>query len=373
MKGGKLRIKKIEIFRSPLKLREPFIISLGKMLYAGNIIVRLTTNKGLTGFGECSPFASINGETIDTCFAVGRKLAANLIGKDPLDTEGCSELMDKTILGNSSIKSALSTAIFDIASKSAGLPLFAFLGGKNNKKLITDYTISIGDPQKMAHDAEKILGNGFSIIKVKVGRSGHEDIERIKQIRKTIGTAIPIRIDANQGWEKEEAIQTLNALGDYNIQFCEEPIAAWDFMHLPELRKKSPVPVMADESCFDHHDAKRLIDISACGFFNIKLGKSAGFIKALKIVCLAEDNGIKLQIGGFLESRLGFTASAHLALVSDSIMYFDFDSPLMMEKDPVTGGIRYDHGGVISMPDGPGLGASVDDKYLKKLDVTVIK
>ena len=373
MKGDNPGIRQIENYRSPLKLREPFIISLGEMLYAGNIIVRVTTNEGVSGFGECSPFASINGETIDTCYVVGQKLAKNLIGKDPMDTDGCSDLMDKTILGNSSIKSALSTAIFDIAAQFAGLPLFAFLGGDNNKKLITDYTISIDDPQKMALNAEKILENGFSIIKVKVGRDGNRDVERIRLIRQVAGMDIPLRIDANQGWEMTEAIQTLNALGDYNIQFCEEPVPAWDFMQLPELTRKSPVPIMADESCFDHHDAKRLIDISACTLFNIKLGKSAGFTKAMKIVRLAENNGIKMQIGGFLESRLGFTAAAHLALVSKSIEYFDFDSPLMMEKDPVTGGISYDRGGVISMPDGPGLGASVDEEYLKKLDGIVIK
>lgn len=373
MAAGKPNIKQIEIFRSSIKLKEPFIISLGEMLFAENIIVRVTTNEGLIGFGECSPFASINGETIETCFIVGQKLAKNLLGRNPLDTGGCAELMDKAIFANSSIKSAFSIAIFDIASQFSGLPLFTFLGGNNNKQIITDYTISIGDPQKMADDALKIVESGFRIIKAKVGRSGVEDIERIKQIRMAIGIDIPIRIDANQGWEKMEAINTLQALGDYNIQFCEEPIPVWDFMQLPEIRKKSPVQVMADESCFDHHDAKRLIDISACGFFNVKLGKSAGFTKALKIVELAEENGVKMQVGGFLESRIGFTASAHLALVSDSIEYFDFDSPLMMEEDPVIGGITYEKGGAVLLSDTPGLGATVDEKFLKRLEKLLIK
>jgi L-alanine-DL-glutamate epimerase-like enolase superfamily enzyme len=129
---------------------------------------------------------------------------------------------------------------------------------------------------------------------------------------------------------------------------------------------------MADESCFDHRDAKRLIDLSACDSFNIKLGKSSGIFKALKIIHLAEKAKMKLQVGGFLESRLGFTASAHLALTSDHIVHFDFDTPLMFEEDPVTGGITYDQKGVVTLPEKPGLGASLSEDYLRNLKTIFI-
>lgn len=124
---------------------------------------------------------------------------------------------------------------------------------------------------------------------------------------------------------------------------------------------------MADESCCDHHDAKRLIDFEACELFNIKLGKSAGIFTALKIIGLAEKAGIRIQIGGFLESRLGFTASAHLALTSNNIVYFDFDTPLMLTDDPVIGGIQYFENGKIQIPETPGLGAAIDPDFLKTL------
>ena len=99
----------------------------------------------------------------------------------------------------------------------------------------------------------------------------------------------------------------------------KEPIARWNYMELPKVKAQSPIPIMADECCCDHHDAERLIQLKACDYFNIKLGKSGGLFKALKIIHLAEAGGIKLQIGGFLESRLGFTASAHLCLCSNHI------------------------------------------------------
>jgi L-Ala-D/L-Glu epimerase len=367
-----MKISSIEIYQSKIKLKEPFVISLGLLDHAENIIVVIRTDEGITGFGECSPFMTINGESMDTCFIVGQYLAKALKGKDPLNIEACTSAMDAVIYGNASIKSAFDMALYDIAAQHAGLPLYAFLGGNNKKTLITDYTVSIGDPVKMAGDALKIKERGFQIIKVKLGGSKEKDVERIRLIREAIGYDLLLRIDANQGWSTDEAIETLSALTPYNIQHCEEPIPRWNYMELNIVKKRTIIPIMADESCCDHHDAKRLINLNACQYFNVKLGKSAGIFKARKIIQLAEQASIKMQVGGFLESRLGFTAAAHLALTSDNIIHFDFDTPLMFTDDPVTGGICYGDHGAISMPDRNGLGANIDEEYLKGLTKVLI-
>lgn len=368
-----IAIKQIEIYKSPIRLKETFITSLGPMDYAQNVVVVIHTDKNITGFGECSPFMTINGESIDTCFVVAAYLAKILVGKNALHIEACSAAMDKVIYGNSSIKSAFDIALHDIAAQNAELPLYAFLGGKNNKTLITDYTVSIGAPAKMANDALKIKNNGFRFIKVKLGESRETDVERIRLISEAVGPALPLRIDANQGWSTEDAITILNALSIFNIQYCEEPIARWNFMELSKVKAQSPIPIMADECCCDQHDAKRLIGLSACDMFNIKLGKSSGIFKAQKIIRLAEAAGIKMQLGGFLESRLAFTAAAHLALTSDAILHYDFDTPLMFMEDPVIAGITYDNHGLISLPEQNGLGASIDESYLKQLEKKIIK
>jgi len=367
-----LILSHIELYASPIKLKEPFVISLGPLDHAENVVVVLHTKEGLTGFGECSPFLTINGESMGTAMVVGELLAKALKGKDALDVEGCSALMDRIIYGNSSIKSAFDIALHDIAAQYAGLPLYAFLGGKKNKVLQTDYTISLGPIEKMVSDAQRIKDRGFQFIKVKLGGAKEDDIQRIKGIREQVGGEIPIRIDANQGWYPQDAIEILNAIAPYDIQHCEEPIPRWLFMELPAIRKQSPIPIMADESCCDNHDAKRLIDLKACDALNVKLGKSAGIVKALKIIRLAEQANMSIQIGGFLESRLAFTASAHLALCSDHIVYYDFDTPLMFEEDPVLGGIQYLEKGIVTVPDVAGLGASMDEVYLaglKKISV----
>jgi L-alanine-DL-glutamate epimerase-like enolase superfamily enzyme len=173
-----------------------------------------------------------------------------------------------------------------------------------------------------------------------------------------------LRIDANQGWSPEQAILVLNALGDANIQHCEEPIPRWQFMELRRVKEASPIPIMADESCCDHHDAERLIGLDACHRFNIKLGKSGGLFKAKKIIALAEAAGMEVQIGGFLESRLAWTAAAHLAMTSDTVRYCDMDTPLMFTEDPVLGGLNYGARGTITVPPALGLGASIGPAYL---------
>ena len=371
MAKKKLQVKSIGIYKLMIPLKEPFVISLGAQHNAESIIVVIKTDDH-TGFGECSPYMSINGESLDTCFIVGQYLAQVLKGRDALEIKDCIRAMDKTIYGNNSIKSAFDMALYDIASQHAGVPLFKHLGGKNNKTLVTDYTVSLGGAKKMAEDAAKYKAEGFPVIKVKLGETRHKDAERIHLIREAVGYEIPLRIDANQGWDVKTAIETLKELERYDIQHCEEPIPRWDFMRLRKVRKKSPIPIMADESCCDHHDAERLIDLKACDMINIKLGKSGGLYDALKIISLAEQAKMKMQVGAFMESRLGMTAFAHLALCSDDIMYCDFDTPLMFTEDPVSGGMTYHENGVVKVPEAPGLGAWIEEEYLDRFENIIL-
>lgn len=367
-----LTIQHIELYKLSIPLIEPFITSLGQDDNAENVVVKIITREGITGFGECSPYMPINGESQDTCFIVGQYFAKALKGKDPLQIEEAIRLMDTIIYANTSIKSAFDMALYDIAAQHARLPLYQFIGGTNNKTIITDYTVSIGDPEKMAADAVKIKAQGYPAIKVKLGKHGPTDVERMKAIRAAVGNDIPLRIDANQGWQVQEAIDTLQALAPLHIQHCEEPIARWNYMQLPKVKEQSPIPIMADECCGDDHDAERLIQLKACDYMNIKLGKSGGLFKALKIARLAEAAGLHLQVGAMLESRLAMTAFAHFALCSDNIVHYDFDTALMFAEDPVTGGIVYEKNGVIKLPETIGLGAVINDGWLNRMEKIII-
>jgi L-Ala-D/L-Glu epimerase / N-acetyl-D-glutamate racemase len=360
-----VKIDQIAFYHAQLKLKQPFTTSLSTRTHANNVFVRIRTNEGIIGWGECSPNLHINGETIETCFAVGKLLGQQLIGIDPRNVIAASELMNSLIYGNSSIKSAIDLAVHDIAARAKNQPLYQFLGGSIKKKIYTDYTVSLMSVEKMVADALAVKAKGFPIMKVKLGDNGKKDIQRIKSIREAVGKEITIRIDANQGWGVQEAIDTLNGLAPYNIEYCEEPIARHSFLRLKQVREASPILIMADESCSDHHDAKNLIDLEACDYFNIKLGKSSGLINANKIIQHAEAANMKMQIGGFLESKLLCTANCHLAYTSDQVTFFDFDSPLFIENDPVIGGMQYQSDWEITLPNTPGLGVEVDSQFLK--------
>ena len=367
-----LQITAIEIYKLLIPLKEPFVISLGTQFNADNVLVIIKTNEGIDGYGECSPYMSINGESADTCFIVAQYLAKALKGKNPLNIEDCIIAMDRTIYGNQSIKSAFDMALYDVAAKQAQLPLYKFLGGSKNKIITTDMTVGIGSPEKMANDALRFKEEGFPAIKVKLGQSTELDVARIKAIREAVGPELPLRIDANQGWDVATAITILKALAAYNIEHCEEPIARWNFMQLPLVKKESPIKIMADESCCTQHDAARLAQLHACDYFNIKLGKSGGIFNALKIVEVGVKANIKLQIGSFMESRLATSAFVHFAYCNEAIVHFDLDTPLMMAEDPVQNGLQYKANGIVEIDDTIGIGATIDEAYLQTQQSVII-
>jgi len=365
-------ISQVEIYKLRIPLIEPFITSLAYETHVENVIVVIRTEKGITGFGECSPYMPVNGESIDTCFIVGQYFAKLLKGKDALELKEKLSAMDRLIYANTSIKSAFDIALHDIIGQHKEIPVYKLYGGKNNKELVTDYTVSLDNAEKMAADALKIKNQGYPAIKVKLGESGKKDVERIRMIREAVGDDIPVRIDANQGWNVKEAIEILKELDKYDIEHCEEPIAKWNFMRMRKVKKQSPIPIMADESCGDAHDAERLLKLKACDMFNIKVGKAGGVYNAYEIVKLGDKAKMHMQVGAFLESRLGMTASAHLALCSDNIVHCDFDTPLMFSEDIVSGGLTYHANGVMKVPDAPGLGASIEQWQLDRLEKVII-
>jgi L-alanine-DL-glutamate epimerase-like enolase superfamily enzyme len=369
---GAMYLTRLTLYPSPIPLSEPFVISLGPLTHANNVLVRAETDTGLVGWGEASPFPTIHGETMAGAMAVGRFLAEQLLRCDPAEPETFTDRLDRAIAGNSCIKSAFDIACYDLASQAAGLPLYAYLGGKNDKEVHTDYTVSLGSVEEMVVKARWVKAQGFPVIKLKLG-TGPQDADRVRMISKEVGNDVPLRLDANQGWTPDLAIELLQGMAELNIQHCEAPIPRRDFLELPRIRAASPIPIMADEACWDHLDARRLIDLKAVDKINIKISKSGGLFKALKIMRIAEAASIPLQIGGFLESRLGFTAAAHLALCSPQAVYYDFDTPLMQRQDPIEGGMTYGAGGKVVLNDEPGLGARPSAAYLAGLEALVVE
>ncbi len=365
-----MKITHIEIYRFSIPM-EPFVIATGTMHFAQNVLIRVYTDKGIHGVGECSAFPMIVGETQDTCIAMAKDFAKIWLGKNPLEIPERMQDLLAYADHNATIKSAFDMALFDIAAKNAGLPLYQFLGG-HEREIETDMTIGIDTPEGMALTAKKYQANGCSIIKIKLGKKVHEDIERVKQIRAAVGPEMTLRLDANQGWSFDDALYALGALADQNIEFCEQPMRTWHDDQLPELALNSPIKIMADESCYNHHDARKLINSKACEYLNIKFAKSGGILEAQKIHEEALQKGVKCMIGSMLESRIALSANLHFALASPNVVFFDLDTCLLGHLvDPVTGGLTYD-GYFLTVPDTIGIGADADESFLKQCESWLI-
>ena len=364
-----MQIDKIKIYKYSIPMY-PFTIATGTMEFAQNILIKIFTNENIDGIGECSAFPMIVGETQNTCYEMAKDFAALWKGKNPLQIEERMNELHLFAAGNSTIKSAFDMALYDIASQQANMPLYQFLGGAK-KEMLSDITVGIGLPTIMAAQAKDFVNNGASILKIKLGKDIATDIERIKTIREAVGNEVKIRIDANQGWSFEDAKTCLIKLGEYNIEFCEQPMRTYNDEYLPELIKTSPIKIMADESVYNHRDAKRIIKNKACDYINIKFAKSGGILEAQKIIEVATQNNIPCMMGGMLESRVALSAFAHFAAANPQIIFYDMDTCILGHKiDPVIGGVTY-KGYTVQLPDGIGIGAGVEEGFLEGCEQVV--
>ena len=365
-----MKIIKTDIYRFSIPM-QPFAIATGVMNYAQNIFIRIHTDEGFYGVGEASAFPMIVGETQDTCILLAQQFGKLWKDKDPLDIPARLEELNAYIARNYTVKSAFDMALHDIASKAANLPLYKFLGGE--KRVVeTDITIGIDSADAMASLGSQFDQQGASVIKVKLGKNVREDLQRIQAIKKAVRPGIRLRIDANQGWSFHDAVWILDAMADLDIEFCEQPLRSWDDDLLPELCSRSAIKIMADESCYNHHDARRLLAAGACHYLNIKLAKSGGIYEATEINQEAARSSVACMIGGMLESRLALSANLHFAYASSQVQFYDMDTCLIGHlADPVTGGVRF-KGFFLDISDAPGIGADVDDLFLKTCQLTTV-
>ena len=365
----KIPIHKIEIIPIEIMLNSPFNISVGSISKAQNTVVIIHSDDGHFGTGECGRLRSIRAETPESVVTVGKYLAPHLIGQDAMNIRACINVLDQAFIGHSSIKCAFDMALHDLTAKVNKLSLSNYLGGSvKDKKIYTDMTVGLGSVDEMVSKAMRYKEQGFRTLKLKLGDI-QSDLDRVKEIRKAVGPDISLRLDANQGWNPDSAKRILRQLEPYDIQYCEAPIDATNLSGLKQITTNSPIPIMADESIFDHRDAYQLISQRIVDAINIKLTKSGGIHHAMKIASIAESAGVVCQVGCFAETRLGMSALAAFASVWNCIQYFDMDSPLMHTSNPVKGGVSYSDDWQVIWEDENGHGASFEESFLKQFPI----
>jgi L-alanine-DL-glutamate epimerase-like enolase superfamily enzyme len=328
-----------------LETRYPFVIARGGYAAHENVVVRLVDDEGIEGWGEAAP-NRYYGESVGSVIAALEQFVPILSSADAWSLEAVEAQLDRALRGNGSAKSAVSAALHDIVGKRLGVPVYRMWGLDAADVPQSSFTIAIADNeglrQRIADAAQ------YPILKVKLGTD--HDMDIIRLVRK----AAPdkrLRVDANAAWTPAEAVGMTAFLKDYDVEFVEQPVAAHDLEGLRFVRARSPLPIIADESCLVATDIPRLA--GAVDGINLKLAKCGSLREAVRMVHVARSLGMMVMAGCMIESSLGISAIAQIAPLLD---HADFDGAALLADDPYSGVTIA--GGSIKLSDGPGLGVT---------------
>ena len=365
-----MRITQIEPIpvRVPLKAGLTTKTAHGEHIDSPYVIVRIHTDTDLVGLGEATVAPRWSGETSRGCVAAIEELIAPaLVGADPTQINSLRAVMDREIKLNPFTKAAVEMALWDLAGKAVGVPVYQLLGGQVRDEIPIKMVVGAFDVPQAVSLAERFLNWGVRCLKVKVGLDPVTDLQRVKAVREVAGPTIPIGIDVNCGWSLDTARRMLPQLEPYDILFAEQPIPPDDPGSLAQLREATHIPIMADESLFTLADAWLLANARAADVFSVYPGKHGGVSATLEIVHVAKAAGAVGSIGSNLELGIGSAAMLHVAAAMptiDSETYpADLIGPLYHEADllrtPLALGPE-----VARVPEGPGLGVELDEEQL---------
>ncbi len=354
-----MKITDIRLSMLRVPLRTPFRTALRTVDAAHDVVVTIGTDAGPVGHGSAAATPPITGETHASIVAAIRQhIAPALIGEECDHLPRLDARVQGAIVRNTSAKAAVDMALHDLFAQRAGVPLVSMLGGAAPAALSTDLTISVDTVDKMVADAVAAVARGFTSLKIKLGKEPELDVDRVRAIHDAAAGRATLRLDPNQGWSAQRAVETMQALERAGIvpELLEQPVPAHDIDGLAYVSERIAVPVMADESVFDPHQAMDLVRRRAATILNIKLMKTGGIGNALRIADIAAEHGVRCMMGCMLETSLGVAAAAHVAAArGDVVAYIDLDGPSLATHDPVEGGTAFD-GPHIRIPDAPGLG-----------------
>ena len=345
------------ILKAPLKT--PFVTALRRVEVLEDLVVIIECDNGLVGYGEGAPTPQITGETIGSMMATIEFIKPHLLGREIEDFDALLKVVHTLIVKNTTAKSALEIALYDLKAKVQKLPLFKMLGGTQTK-FTTDITISMGDTQQMINDSLRAVGLGYKTLKIKIGDDPQKDAARIIAVHEALGKDITLRLDANQGWSAQDAVKLLHTLEKKEIvaEFIEQPVPADDVEGLKYIKERVQTPLLADESIFSLKDAKKLLEMQAIDFVNIKLAKTAGIAQALALADLSQSFGVKCMMGCMLEGPIAVAAGVHVASAkADVITMLDLDAVSLLASHPVKTSVVFNESEII-LSDDSGLGIS---------------
>jgi muconate cycloisomerase len=340
-----------------------------------SVQLEITTDSGVTGWGEASPWAVFTGTVEANAAALHVHLRPHLLGKDPLQVEAIMSLADKVILGHFEAKAALETALLDIAGRISGLSISELVGGRHRETIPMSFSIANPDFEHNMRDAEQLFAEGVRIFKLKTGFADHRfDVMRLERLRARFGDAVSLRVDYNQGLDAYDAIRRLRDIEAFKPDFIEQPVKMHEREALAAITRALDTPVMADESVFDVKQAVRAAAERIADIFSLKIMKSGGIRRALEVAAIARAVGIEVYGGCMFETSIAHAAGAHLmAAVPDLKLGCEFYMTSYYASADIGATAFVVKNGMVHVPNGPGLGIAPDRDKLAHYTLQVLR
>lgn len=328
-------------------------------------LVSVETDDGVAGIGEISSVFSRRGRLLAR--DVDEVLAPRLIGLDPLDITRISTTLDDALSGAEMAKAGVEMAMWDIAGKALGVPVYTLLGGKVRESVPLSYSVPFGEPEEMAEFAAARAKEGFRTVKVKVGQDADRDVAAVRLVREAVGDAHRVRVDANMAWRTaKEAIAIIRRMEPYAPELIEQPLPPRELDALAEIRRNVGVPVMVDESVGHPRDAMEVVRRRAADIVNVYVSESGGIRNAVRTFTLCELAGLPCMIGSMPEFGVGTAAQIHLGVAMTNLkLDSDTCGVLYHEADLLKTPLRFENGHAFA-PEGPGLGVELDDSVVER-------
>jgi muconate cycloisomerase len=354
----------------------------------GYILVKVFADTGQVGWGEApvlkdwgGDYGRYYGETPGTTIHVIQGyLGPAVTGADPANLAELHRIMDGAIRGYPYAKAAVEMAVYDLAARELGVPVFQLLGGRLRERIPISHSIGLMKVEEAIPEVVQVVGEGIRTIKLKVGVDPARDLEMVRRVREAVGPDIGLCVDANQGYASPaEAIRILRAMERFQLLYAEQPVEG--VARMAEVAAALETPVMADESAWTPQDVLEIVDRRAADLISIYTTKPGGLYRALQVAAVAEAAGLPCNVNGSAETGVGNLANVQLAAVARAVTLscvIPVSTPAEHQRGQMAGIFYRDdlllepmrlEDGCIVVPQGPGMGIPVDEAKVAKYRV----
>ena len=370
-------IDRIEIIKVKLPRSRTLTLSTYGKLGDGSfdfILVKVHTDEGIHGIGECPPLPPLSPESQPVIAAMNENwIAPAILGMDPFEVEAIWGKMDRVAPTYPMSKAPLDMALYDIMGKSLGVPVHRLLGGLQVERIPLVGLIGIGTEEEVVEDGTKYVGEGYTGLRLKIGP--RQDEENLKALREAVGDNVTIRVDGNQGYSTAEAVKSIRAMEPHGFELVEQPTPWWDFKALADVAAAVDTPIMPHESVFQVSDVKSLFDLGALGVLGLKTYRpGGGLTSARKLLDAARVMGVPCLFHDDVEMGVSLAAASHIIGARYGDLKFKPELsgyPEWIADDVVIPPFKLE-GGYAEVPKAPGLGVELDPKKIEKYSTGII-